>query len=99
MQLMNTAIPRDRDCSNMCLHVFHMTSTIINWHAKNRWKLEIAFPSMKEWNESEYRMIVSGVSELMNIFGHTSLFECVSVIAYPLLAADYRSVRHDLLII
>jgi hypothetical protein len=79
--------------------MFHMTNTIVHWHAKNRWKLEIAFPSLKEWNESEYRMIVSRVSELMNIFGHTSLFEYVSVIAHALFAGDYRSVRHDLLVI
>jgi hypothetical protein len=59
---------------------------------------EIAFPSVKELNESECGMIVSGVSESMNTLGGITLFENVSVTAYSLLTADNRWVRHDLLL-
>jgi hypothetical protein len=69
MQLMNSAILGDKDRSNMCLDMFHMTSTIMYWHAKSKRKPETAFPSVKEWNDSEDGMIVSGVSEFMNGFG------------------------------
>jgi hypothetical protein len=75
-----------------------MTSIMIYWHAENQRKLEIALPSVNEWNESEYGMIVSGVSEFMNIFGDISLTGSVRVTAYPLLAADNQSVRYDLLV-
>jgi hypothetical protein len=72
--------------------MFHMTGTIIHWHAKNQWKPEITFGSVKEWNESEYGMIVSRVSEFMNQFGDIILFGSVSITAYPLPAADNWSV-------
>jgi hypothetical protein len=95
MRLMNAAVRQDRDCSNMCLYMFHMTSTIIYWHAKNEWTPEIAFRSVKKWNEGEYGTTVSRANEFMDIFGD-SLFRSVSVSPYPLFAADNWSVRHDL---
>jgi hypothetical protein len=53
---------------------------------------------VKEWNENEGGMIVSGVSDFMNILEDTSLFGSVSVTAYPLPAADNRSVLYELLV-
>jgi hypothetical protein len=73
MQLMNSAVLGDNHRSNMCLDMFHMTSTIMYGHAKNKRKPETAFPSVKEWNESEDGMIASGVSEFMNGFGDSRL--------------------------
>jgi hypothetical protein len=60
---------RDRDCPNMCPFMFRTISAIVCKYARNQRKPEIAFPSVKEWNEVEYGMIVSGVSEFMNFFG------------------------------
>jgi hypothetical protein len=59
--------------------MFYMASTIVYWHAKNQREPVIAFPSVKEWTESEYGMIVSRVGEFMNIFGGISLFGCAGV--------------------
>lgn len=66
---MKAEILPDRDCSIMRPYAFPMTSTILYWHAKNRRKPGIAFPSVKEWNQSGYAIIVNRVSEFMNIFG------------------------------
>jgi hypothetical protein len=77
--------------------MFHTTS-IIGYKCASQRKSVIAFPSVKEWNENEHEMIVSGVSDFMNIFEDTSLFGSVSVTAYPLPAADNRSVLHELLV-
>jgi hypothetical protein len=78
--------------------MFHMTSTRVYWHAKKMRKPEIAFPSVKGWNESEDGMIVSGVSEFVDIFDGIGFFGSVSPTAYRLLAEDNRSVWHDLLV-
>jgi hypothetical protein len=78
--------------------MFHTTSAIFYKYAKNQRKPEIAFPSVKEWNENEDGIIVSGVSEFMNSVEDTRLFGSVNVTAYPLLAADNRSARQDLLV-
>jgi hypothetical protein len=78
--------------------MFHMTSAIIYWHAKNWRKLEIALPSVKEQNEGEYEMIVSAVSEFMSVFGDVSLFGRVSATTYPVLIAHSWSVRHHLFV-
>jgi hypothetical protein len=53
---------------------------------KNQLKPDFAFPSVKEWNESEYGMIDSGLTEFVDI----SLFGSVSANASPLLAAVNR---------
>jgi hypothetical protein len=59
---------------------------------------EITFPSVKEWNESQYGIIVNRVSEFISIFGDTSLFESLSVTASTVLLADNRLVWHDFLV-
>jgi hypothetical protein len=69
-----------------------MASAIVYWHAKNQRKLEMAFSSVKRWNESGYGMTASGVSEFISMFGGMSLFGSVNVAACPLLTADNRSV-------
>jgi hypothetical protein len=56
---MNTAIMRDTECPNMCQCMFNTTSAIVCKYAKNQRKPEIAFPSVKEWNENEDEMVVS----------------------------------------
>jgi hypothetical protein len=94
---MNVAILPGRERLNMFRYMFYVTSIVIYWHAKIQEKPEIAFPSVKEWNDSEDGMTVSRMNELMNIFGN-SLFESISITAYPLLAADNRSARHDLVV-
>jgi hypothetical protein len=48
MQLMNTAILRNRDFSNVCRNMFHVTSAIIHWHSENQRKPEIALPSVRD---------------------------------------------------
>jgi hypothetical protein len=78
--------------------MFHTTSTIVYKYAKSQRKPEIAFPSVKEWNENEDGMIVSGVSDFMNIFEDANLSGSVSVTAYPLPAADNRPVLYDLMV-
>jgi hypothetical protein len=98
MQLMKAAVLRDRDCSNMCSYVLRMTSTILYRQAENERKLEIAFSSVNEWNESECGLILSPVSEFMNIFGEIGLFGSVSATVYPLLALDNQSSRYGLLV-
>jgi hypothetical protein len=80
---MNATIIRDRDCPNVCLCMFHTTSAIVYRYAKNQQKPEIAFLSVKEWNENEEGRIVSGVSDFMNIFEDASLSGSVNVTAYP----------------
>jgi hypothetical protein len=67
----------------------HMTSRVVYRHAKNQLKPEIGFPRVKEYNESQCGMIVSGANEFMNI---------IRDIACPLLAADNQSIRHGLLV-
>jgi hypothetical protein len=69
-----------------------MTGTIVYWHAQNQRKLEIAFPSVSEWNDRQQSERIHG-----RLRGHQSLQE-VSVTAYLLLAAENRSVRRDLLV-
>jgi hypothetical protein len=78
--------------------MFHTTSIIGYKYTKSQRKPEIAFPSVKEWNENEDGMIVSGVSDFMNIFKDTGLFGSVSVTAYPLPVADNWSVLYELLV-
>jgi hypothetical protein len=94
---MNATILRDRECSNMCLSIFPITSIIFHWLAGNHRRPEMAFPSIREWNQIGYGMIVSGVSEFMNIFGDICLSGTVKVTAYLLLGADNWSIQHDLL--
>jgi hypothetical protein len=98
MQLMDGAILRDRDCSNMCPSMFNVKSTMSYRHMKTSRKHEIAFIFVKYWSESEYSMIVSRASEFMSIFRDIGLFGSVSGTAYPLLTAGNRSVGHDLLV-
>jgi hypothetical protein len=91
---MNATILRDRECSNMCLSIFPIASLIFHWLAGNQRRPENAFPSIREWNQIEYEMIVS---EFMNIFGDICLSGTVKITAYLLLGADNWSIRHDLL--
>jgi hypothetical protein len=53
---------------------------------------------VKEQNEGKYEMIVSEVSEFMNIFGDISLFGRVSAATYPVLIVHRWSVRHHLFV-
>jgi hypothetical protein len=75
-----------------------VASTVVYQHPKNQLKPAISFPSRKEWNESEYGMIVSGVTEFMNIFEDICLFWSVSVTGCPLLPGENRPVWEDLLV-
>jgi hypothetical protein len=59
MQLGNAVILRNRHCSNMCRYIFRMRSPVLCWQAENQRKPEIAFPSVKEWNGSEFGRIVT----------------------------------------
>jgi hypothetical protein len=45
---------------------------------------------VKEWNENEHGMVVSGVREFMNSVEDTSFFGSVNVTAYLLLPANNR---------
>jgi hypothetical protein len=98
MPLTNAAVTGDRDCSNMCLHLFHTRSTVIYWRTKSQRKPETQSPPVKGWSQNGYGMIVGGLSELMSSFGDISLFGNVNGTAGPLLPLDNRSVRYDLMV-